>query len=28
VHEIAYRNSWGADLGLQVPEPLWPGERG
>ena len=25
VHEVAYRNSWGADLGLQVPEPLWPG---
>jgi nitroreductase len=28
VHEIAYRNSWGADLGLQVPGPLWPGDRG
>jgi nitroreductase len=25
VHEIAYRNAWGADLGMQVPEPLWPG---
>jgi nitroreductase len=25
VHEVAYRNAWGADLGLQVPEPLWPG---
>lgn len=24
-HEVAYRNSWGADAGLQVPEPLWPG---
>jgi nitroreductase len=28
VHEVAYRNSWGADLGLEVPEPLWPGDRG
>jgi nitroreductase len=28
VHEVAYRNSWGADLGLEVPQPLWPGERG
>jgi len=24
-HEVAYRNSWGADLGLAIPEPLWPG---
>ncbi len=28
VDEIAYRNSWGADLGLEVPEPLWPGQPG
>jgi len=28
VHEVAYRNSWGADLGLHVPGPLWPGDRG
>ena len=28
VHEIAYRNAWGADLDLEIPEPLWPGERG
>jgi nitroreductase len=28
VQEIAYRNSWGADLGLEVPGPLWPGGRG
>jgi nitroreductase len=28
VHEVAYRNSWGADPGLQAPEPLWPRERG
>jgi len=27
VHEIAYRNTWGADLGLEIPEPLWPPER-
>jgi nitroreductase len=25
VHEVAYRNAWGADLGLQIPAPLWPG---
>jgi len=24
VHEIAYRNTWGADLGLEIREPLWP----
>jgi len=24
-HEVAYRNTWGGDLGLQIPEPLWPG---
>jgi len=24
-HEVAYRNAWGADLGLVIPEPLWPG---
>src|SRR5580693_3572970 len=28
VQDIAYRNSWGAELGLDVPGPLWPGERG
>jgi nitroreductase len=27
VHEIAYRNTWGADLDLDVPDPLWPRER-
>ncbi len=26
-HEVAYRNAWGADLGLLIPEPLWAGER-
>lgn len=24
VHEVAYRNTWGADIGFQVDEPLWP----
>ena len=23
VHEVAYRNAWGTDLGLAIPEPLW-----
>ena len=23
VHEVAYRNTWGADLGLDIPAPLW-----
>ncbi len=23
VGEVAYRNTWGADLGLDIPEPLW-----
>jgi nitroreductase len=22
-HEVAYRNTWGTDLGFTVPEPLW-----
>ncbi|HET9897112.1 MAG TPA: nitroreductase family protein [Streptosporangiaceae bacterium] len=25
VHEVAYRNTWGGDLGLSIPEPLWHG---
>ncbi len=25
VHEVAYRNAWGTPLGLEIPEPLWPG---
>jgi nitroreductase len=25
-HEVAYRNTWGSDLGLEIPDPLWPGE--
>jgi nitroreductase len=24
VHEVAYRNQWGADLGFEIGEPLWP----
>ena len=23
VHEVAYRNQWGAELGFEIPEPLW-----
>ena len=22
-HEVAYRNTWGSDLGMNIPEPLW-----
>ncbi len=24
VHEVSYRNSWGAPLGFEIPKPLWP----
>ena len=24
VHEVSYRNTWGAPLGFEIPEPLWP----
>jgi nitroreductase len=24
VHEVAFRNSWGTDLGLDIPAPRWP----
>ena len=24
-HEVAFRNTWGNDLGLEIPEPLWAG---
>ena len=27
VPEIAYRNTWGTELDLDIPGPLWPGER-
>ena len=23
VHEVSYRNRWGAEVGFEVPEPLW-----
>jgi nitroreductase len=23
-HEVSYRNRWGAPVGFEVPEPLWP----
>lgn len=26
-HDVAYRNAWGGDLGLQIPEPMWPGSE-
>lgn len=28
VHEVAYRNSWGTDVGLTISEPLWPADAG
>jgi len=24
VHEVAFRNTWGTELGIEIPEPLWP----
>ena len=27
VHEVAFRNTWGAPLGFEVAEPLWPERR-
>jgi nitroreductase len=24
VHEVAYRNTWGTDIGFEVSQPLWP----
>ena len=24
-HQVAFRNQWGAPLGLEIPTPLWPG---
>lgn len=23
-HEVAFRNGWGAPVGFEIPEPLWP----
>ena len=23
VHEVAYRNQWGTEVGFEIPEPLW-----
>ena len=28
VHEVAYRNRWGAPVGFTVDEPLWPPSTG
>lgn len=25
-HEVAYKNQWGAPLGIEIPEPLWSPE--
>lgn len=25
VHEVAYRNQWGRELGFEIGKPLWPG---
>ncbi len=25
VHEVTFRNRWEAPLGIEIPEPLWPG---
>ena len=25
VHEVSHRNTWGAPVGFEVPQPLWPG---
>ena len=27
-HEVAYRNSWGTPLGVEIPEPLWSPDGG
>ena len=27
-HEVAYRNAWGTDIGLSIPEPLWSADGG
>jgi hypothetical protein len=26
VHEVAYRNTWGDDVGFVIDEPLWSPE--
>jgi len=25
VHEVSHRNTWGAPVGFEVTQPLWPG---
>lgn len=25
VHDVSFRNRWGAPVGFEVPQPLWPG---
>ena len=26
VHKVSYRNQWGAEVGFEIPEPLWSGD--
>lgn len=26
VDQVSYRNSWGTELGISIPEPLWPAD--
>jgi len=28
VHEVAYRNAWGSDIGITIGEPLWSADAG
>jgi len=28
VHDVAYRNTWGTDVGFTISEPLWPADAG
>lgn len=28
VHDVAYRNTWGTEVGFTVSEPLWPADAG
>jgi nitroreductase len=27
-HEVAYRNTWGTEVGFTISEPLWPADAG
>ncbi len=28
VHEVAYRNTWGTEIGVRIDEPLWSADAG